>query len=294
MDTEQVTYSSKSTAARGAKRLKVVNPNFDQLDNGRWVVTSGKITNEAKPLVHPDRPVKKNLSRKQRAKADRAAAEAEAVEELRTEAEDNTSDEPTNAEIVEESERLNREFDPVATGAALKETIGAALVDRIMDKHDDLPAGTYTLMDVQYDGAKVTGTVEAPDGSTHTVTYKDPALADFIAKDSGGFSFGTTVPELPTAPPPLPTLPGGIDLNNPELITPKRASVAETYDELEALAPVKSTVVSPVAFIWAFLDLNPAMPRKEAVAIFVKNGINIHTARTQFQAYRAAGGVRKK
>lgn len=90
----------------------------------------------------------------------------------------------------------------------------------------------------------------------------------------------------------LPILPGGIDLNNPEAITPRRTGTKETYNELAEIAPAKSTVVSPVAFVRKFLELNPMMGRKEAISMLVKCGCNLNMARTQYQLFHAKQRVK--
>lgn len=97
----------------------------------------------------------------------------------------------------------------------------------------------------------------------------------------------------PTKLDPIPTG-NQVEENAPEDIVPMRVGIPESYNDLEAISPIKSQVVRPVEFIWAVLELNPAMLRKEAIAYLVKLGININTARTQYQRFRAANGVRKK
>lgn len=85
----------------------------------------------------------------------------------------------------------------------------------------------------------------------------------------------------------LPILPGGIDLNHPEEIIPRRTGAKETYEELAEVAPARSTITSPVAFVRAFLELNPTMGRKEAIRILVYHGCNLNMARTQYQIFHA-------
>lgn len=58
------------------------------------------------------------------------------------------------------------------------------------------------------------------------------------------------------------------------------------YKVLARQSPPKSLLVKPVAYIFEFLDMNPEMPRKDAITYFVNQGINIHTAKTQFQRHR--------
>lgn len=51
---------------------------------------------------------------------------------------------------------------------------------------------------------------------------------------------------------------------------------------------VKSTIENPVQFVHSFLDSNPDMKRKAAVATLVEQGINFSTARTQYQRWFTA------
>lgn len=79
--------------------------------------------------------------------------------------------------------------------------------------------------------------------------------------------------------------PGTADLNNPESIIPRRTGTPESYHDLAVIAPAKSKMKSTGVFIWAFLDLNPDLGRKEAISLLVKNGCNINTSRTQYQLW---------
>jgi len=50
-------------------------------------------------------------------------------------------------------------------------------------------------------------------------------------------------------------------------------------------AGTKSKIEKPVDFVHAFLDANPDMKRKEAVAALIAKGVNYSTARTQYQRW---------
>ena len=92
----------------------------------------------------------------------------------------------------------------------------------------------------------------------------------------------------PDALQPITPLPGTVDLSNPESIVPKRTGVQESYRDLAYLAPARSTVKATKVFIWAFLDLNPTLGRKEAISLLVKNGCNMNTSRTQYELWWAS------
>lgn len=51
---------------------------------------------------------------------------------------------------------------------------------------------------------------------------------------------------------------------------------------------VKSAIENPVQFVHSFLDANPGMKRKAAVAALVEQGVNFSTARTQYQRWFTA------
>lgn len=63
----------------------------------------------------------------------------------------------------------------------------------------------------------------------------------------------------------------------------KNAPKALTYKQLPHGVP--STIESPVAFVHGFLNANPKMKRKDAVAALIGTGINFSTARTQYQVW---------
>lgn len=48
---------------------------------------------------------------------------------------------------------------------------------------------------------------------------------------------------------------------------------------------VKSTVEKPFNLVHSFLDANPTLTRKQAVAALVEQGVNFYTARTQYQRW---------
>jgi len=62
----------------------------------------------------------------------------------------------------------------------------------------------------------------------------------------------------------------------------------ESYKVLARMSSPKSLTESPVAFVFTYLDANPTMPRKAAVAALVKAGVNYSTARTQYQRWFAS------
>lgn len=318
MNTEQQTYSTRSSASKGAKRLKILHPDIGQDGEGRWVIKNAAIVNSPAPAKKKADKQRAKTERKKRKPTEAEAAQfAAAVEETDLDGLDMANidfsevvklpqapidsvempqalhaDESAtivrtgDAAELENVQRLSEEatlsfakaigVDHMLVGKSYGDAdviaTGQQMVDKLVDEHDELPAGTYTLTNTVDDGTHIVGSVQAPDGSTHVVTLPSPFLPPST---------------------PLPIV-GSVDLNNPEGIIPRRADVVETYDDLEAMAPARSVIAQPVAFIWAFLDLNPAIERKPAIALFVKHGINIHTARTQYQAYRASGGVRKK
>ncbi|QIG68907.1 hypothetical protein EVB71_055 [Rhizobium phage RHph_Y55] len=53
----------------------------------------------------------------------------------------------------------------------------------------------------------------------------------------------------------------------------------------ESETPARSKVARPVEFCKKFLDKNPEMPRKEAIAKLHAKGVNFATARTQYQKW---------
>lgn len=64
-----------------------------------------------------------------------------------------------------------------------------------------------------------------------------------------------------------------------EVTSPKTPS----YKQMTRLA--KSEVEKPLSVIHSFLDENPTLTRKQAVAALVAKGINFYTARTQYQKW---------
>lgn len=66
------------------------------------------------------------------------------------------------------------------------------------------------------------------------------------------------------------------------------ASLVEGVAHDNDLGPApeqKSTVARPVEFCKKFLDKNPELPRKEAIAKLHARGVNFATARTQYQRW---------
>lgn len=61
-----------------------------------------------------------------------------------------------------------------------------------------------------------------------------------------------------------------------------------SYKELARASAPTSTVVKPVELVRNFLDANPEMGRKQAVAALVGMGVNFSTARTQYQKWFTA------
>ncbi|QIG73278.1 hypothetical protein EVC02_057 [Rhizobium phage RHph_N17] len=55
--------------------------------------------------------------------------------------------------------------------------------------------------------------------------------------------------------------------------------------ESESAVESRSTVARPVEFCKKFLDKNPEMPRKDAIAKLHAKGVNYATARTQYQKW---------
>lgn len=60
------------------------------------------------------------------------------------------------------------------------------------------------------------------------------------------------------------------------------------YKVLARQSGPKSTIEKPVDFVHSFLDENPTMKRKEAIAALVGMGVNYSTARTQYQKWFSA------
>lgn len=58
---------------------------------------------------------------------------------------------------------------------------------------------------------------------------------------------------------------------------------APSYKEMPRHA--KSQVEKPFVLVHAFLDANPTLTRKQAVAALVEQGVNFYTARTQYQRW---------
>jgi hypothetical protein len=54
---------------------------------------------------------------------------------------------------------------------------------------------------------------------------------------------------------------------------------------------VRSSLVSPVKFMWDMLDAEPGLARKEAVRRGIEAGVSPNTAATQFQWWRKARGL---
>jgi hypothetical protein len=54
---------------------------------------------------------------------------------------------------------------------------------------------------------------------------------------------------------------------------------------------VRSSLVSPVKFMWDMLDAEPGLARKDAVARGIAAGVSPNTAATQFQWWRKARGL---
>lgn len=61
-----------------------------------------------------------------------------------------------------------------------------------------------------------------------------------------------------------------------------------SYKELARASASTSTVVKPVEHVRNFLDANPTLGRKQAVAALVEMGVNFSTARTQYQKWFSA------
>lgn len=53
-----------------------------------------------------------------------------------------------------------------------------------------------------------------------------------------------------------------------------------------------ASIVSPFAFIWAFLDLNSHLSRKAQIAVLKASGYNENTVKTQVSRYYSVGGVK--
>lgn len=64
-----------------------------------------------------------------------------------------------------------------------------------------------------------------------------------------------------------------------------------TTKELAAQGAHPSTVDNPVKFVKAFLARRKKIDRKKALAMLVANGVNFHTASTQYQAFMKARGA---
>lgn len=56
-------------------------------------------------------------------------------------------------------------------------------------------------------------------------------------------------------------------------------------NDLGPAPEAKSTVARPVEFCKKFLDKNPELPRKDAIAKLHAKGVNFATARTQYQKW---------
>lgn len=67
------------------------------------------------------------------------------------------------------------------------------------------------------------------------------------------------------------------------LTTVAEVITSPSYKEMTRHA--KSQVEKPFNFIHSFLDENPTMKRKDAVAALVEKGVNFYTARTQYQRW---------
>jgi hypothetical protein len=65
--------------------------------------------------------------------------------------------------------------------------------------------------------------------------------------------------------------------------TPPVATVA-----VPAPAKLKSTIQSPVKVVWEIAEQMKSAARKDVVAECMKRGVNVHTARTQFQRWSAS------
>lgn len=63
----------------------------------------------------------------------------------------------------------------------------------------------------------------------------------------------------------------------------------------DASKRARSAVKSPVLVVWdVCVEHGKTLARKDVVAMCVEMGVNINTARTQYQAWRAAEGLVKK
>lgn len=78
---------------------------------------------------------------------------------------------------------------------------------------------------------------------------------------------------------------------DPSSIVPK-PPYGVTYTGLAGQAPAKSLVSNPVDFVWNYLAVAKYSSRKDAVSQLVRCGINLNTARAQYQAFVAHKGVR--
>ena len=72
-----------------------------------------------------------------------------------------------------------------------------------------------------------------------------------------------------------------------ETVTPVKGGVViNTSAVAYKLMPIKdSTVENPFKVVHSFLDANPTLKRKDAVARLVEMGVNYYTARTQYQRW---------
>jgi hypothetical protein len=66
--------------------------------------------------------------------------------------------------------------------------------------------------------------------------------------------------------------------------TPPVATPAPTV----APAKSKSTIQSPVKVVWAVCEEMKSAARKDVVAECMRRGVNVHTAKTQYQRHLAA------
>jgi len=64
------------------------------------------------------------------------------------------------------------------------------------------------------------------------------------------------------------------------------------YKDIARKSPATSQVQSPLDVIWDILNSTEFPSRKAAIAHLVSVGININTARTQYQHWKASDGVR--
>lgn len=78
------------------------------------------------------------------------------------------------------------------------------------------------------------------------------------------------------------------ETKDPEPEAPVEEVKTASYKELARASAPTSSVLKPVEIVRNFLNANPDMGRKQAVAALVEMGVNFSTARTQYQKWFAA------